>query len=198
MKKLRIAIFISGRGSNMKAIIEASKNPDFPAQIALVLSNNPKAKGIEYAISQHIPTAIVNHQDFRNYDNPREEFDKKIDQEIKKYEIDLICLAGFMRILSSWFVNKWQNKLINIHPSLLPEFKGAHAIKDAFAAKVKKTGCTVHYVTEQMDEGPIILQAEVEIKENDTIIDLEEKIHHQEHIIYPKAIEQICKKILEN
>lgn len=198
MKKLRIAIFISGRGSNMKAIIEASKDPDFPAQIVLVLSNNELAAGISYAKSQNIPTKVVNHQDFQKSHDPRLAFDKKVDQEISDFKIDLICLAGFMRILSGWFVKKWQGKLINIHPSLLPEFKGAKAIEDAFNANVQKTGCTVHFVNEKIDDGPIILQAEVEINKNDTIIDLENKIHHQEHIIYPKAIKIVCEEILRN
>ena len=190
MKKTKIAILISGRGSNMEAIVKACKNSDFPAQVVLVLSNKVDAQGLEFAKSAGIKTAFVDHKNFSS----REEFDKKVSEEIENSGAEIICLAGFMRLLSPWFVNRWFDRAINIHPSLLPEFKGADAVGDAIKAGAKKSGCTVHFVREEMDSGPIILQAEVPVFEGDTKEILAARILKEEHQIYPKALEIICEK----
>jgi phosphoribosylglycinamide formyltransferase 1 len=189
--KIKIAILISGRGSNLKALIEASKKADFPAEISLVISNKAEAKGLEIAENNNIKTTIINHKLFLN----RESFDKKISDIITENKCDLICLAGFMRILSADFIKKWQRKIINIHPSLLPEFKGANAVHDAINAKAKHSGCSVHYVTTEVDSGEIIAQEKVEIKDNDDIKSLSARILKKEHILYPRALEIACKNI---
>ncbi len=197
-KKIKIAILISGRGSNMKAIIEACEDQNFPAKVVLVLSNKDNAEGLEFAKTKQIPTAVIKHQDFKQNTDPRTAFDIAMDQEISKYGAELICLAGFMRLLSSYFVKKWQNRLINIHPSLLPDFKGANAVADALKAKANCSGCTVHYVVEEMDSGPIIEQARVKIKEDDNLEDLSNRILKFEHKIYPQAIKKICQNLINN
>ncbi len=200
IKKTKIAILISGRGSNMQALVKACEDKDFPAQVVLVLSNKSEAEGLKFAQEKGIKTAVVNHKDFviksdqNSTINSREEFDKKVSEEIEKSGAEFICLAGFMRLLSPWFVQRWFDKLINIHPSLLPEFKGADAVGDAIKAGAKKSRCTVHFVREEMDSGPIIIQSEVEILSNDTKETLAARILKEEHRIYPQAL----KKILFN
>lgn len=197
-KKTKIAILISGRGSNMQALVEACKNPEFPAEVVLVLSNKSDAKGLEFAKSRGIKTSVIEYQNFsqkifpnKSKEELREDFDKKMAAEIENSSAEIICLAGFMRLLSSWFVNHFFNRIINIHPSLLPEFKGADAVGDAIKAGVKKSGCTVHFVREEMDSGPIILQAEVDVLINDSKETLAARILKEEHLIYPKALKKI-------
>jgi phosphoribosylglycinamide formyltransferase-1 len=193
-KKTKIAILISGRGSNMQALAAACDLPDFPAEVVLILSNKADAAGLDFARKKNIKTAVIDHKKFAAAQNPREEFDKEMSAEIEKSGAQFICLAGFMRLLSPWFVNRWFNRLINIHPSLLPEFKGADAVGDAIKAGAKKSGCTVHFVREEMDCGPVILQAAVNVSSNDTKETLAAKILKEEHKIYPLAL----KKILQN
>ena len=195
-KKVRVAILISGRGSNMKALVEACEKPNFPAQIVLVLSNKSDAQGLDFAKIKGIKTAVINHKNFINTQNPREEFDKKMSQIIEDHNVELICLAGFMRLLSAWFVNHWFDRLINIHPSLLPDFKGADAVGDAIKAKAKISGCTTHFVREEMDSGPIIMQAEVKVFDDDTKETLAARILQEEHKIYPLTLEKIAKKFI--
>lgn len=190
-KKVKVAVLISGRGSNMQALVRACETDNFPAEIILVLSNKSDALGLEFAKSKSIKTAFINHKDFSS----REDFDKKMHEELEKSGAEIICLAGFMRLLSPWFVNQWYDRLINIHPSLLPEFKGADAVGDAIKAKAKKSGCTVHFVRKEMDSGPIIKQAEVLIDQDDTKETLAAKILKKEHEIYPAALKEICEKI---
>ena len=185
-KKTKIAILISGRGSNMKALVEAAKALDFPAEIALVLSNKSDALGLQYAKSQGIKTTFIDHKKF----NSRQEFDQEVSKEIENAGCEFICLAGFMRLLSPWIVQKWMGKMINIHPSLLPEFKGADAVGDAIKAGAKKSGCTVHFVHEEMDAGPIIMQAQVDVLEGDDKESLAAKILIEEHKIYPLALKK--------
>lgn len=195
-KKTKVAILISGRGSNMRALLEACQNKNFPAEIVLVLSNKENAAGLEFAKSQGITTKFIDHKSVSDELSPekkREEFDKKVSTEIEKSGAEIICLAGFMRLLSHWFVQRWFNKTINIHPSLLPEFKGADAVGDAIKAGAKKSGCTVHFVREEMDSGPIILQAEVPVLEGDTKEILAARILEQEHKIYPRALKIVCE-----
>jgi phosphoribosylglycinamide formyltransferase-1 len=196
-RKIRVAILISSRGSNMQKLIEACQKPDFPAEIIVVGSNNSNALGLEYAKSKSINTFIIESKNFTKFENSREEFDKALDHEILKYDVEIICLAGFMRILSEWFVDKWHNKIINIHPSLLPDFKGAHAVKDALNAQVKISGCTTHFVSHEMDAGPIIMQSQVQVNDDDNLETLSQKILIKEHEIYPLTLEKICNKILE-
>jgi phosphoribosylglycinamide formyltransferase-1 len=186
-KKTRVAILISGRGSNMQAIVRACEHPYFPAEVVLILSNKIDAAGLEFAKSKKIKTAFVNHRDYVS----REEFDKRMNEEIEKSGAEIICLAGFMRLLSPWFVNRWLDKLINIHPSLLPEFKGANAVGDAIKAGVKVSGCTVHFVREEMDCGPVILQSHVEVEPHDTKDTLATRILKQEHKLYPEALKKV-------
>jgi len=188
VKKIKTAILISGRGSNMQALVSACEDKDFPAEIVLVLSNKKSAAGLEFASQRKIPTAIVEHKNF----STREEFDQEVSKRIEKSGAEMICLAGFMRLLSAWFVKRWFNQLINIHPSLLPEFKGADAVGDALKAGAKISGCTVHFVREEMDSGPIILQASVPILEGDNKETLAARILEQEHKIYPKALQIVA------
>ena len=190
-KKIKVAVLISGRGSNMQALVNACEHPDFPAEIVVVASNKKDAPGLEFARLKKIPTVFVDHKSFSS----REEFDQKMSEEITKFGAEVICLAGFMRLLSPWFVNRWFDCLINIHPSLLPEFKGADAVSDAIKAGAKISGCTVHFVREEMDSGPIILQAKVDIFADDSKETLAARILKEEHRIYPQALKILCQKI---
>ncbi len=197
-EKIKVAILISGRGSNMQKLIEACENPNFPAEIIVIGTNKSDALGLEYAKSKSIKTFVIEHKNFAKFENPREEFDKVLHQEIIKYDVEIICLAGFMRLLSKWFVDKWQNKIINIHPSLLPDFKGANAVEDALKSGAKISGCTTHFVSVEMDDGPIIMQAQVPVSPDDNIETLSQKILIKEHEIYPLTLKKVCNKILEN
>ncbi len=192
MRKARVAVLISGNGSNLQALIDASQNTNYPAEICLVISNKANAFGLERAKKAAIPTCILNHNDYVS----RETFDQAINKQLQEHAIDIVCLAGFMRLLTPDFVNQWQQRMINIHPSLLPAFKGAHAIRDALEAGAKETGCTVHYVIPEMDAGPIIGQASVPILPNDTEDSLAERIHSEEHKLYPQALKQVIEKNL--
>lgn len=189
MAKKRVAVLISGYGGNLQALIDACRDDDYPAEIVLVVSNKADAYGLERAKKNNIPALFINHKDFKT----REEFDNEIHKKLLEYNVEIVCLAGFMRLLSAEFVNKWQGRMINIHPSLLPEFKGANAVEDAFNAGAKKTGCTVHYVIPEMDAGEIIVQREVDILPDDTVAKLYEKIHKQEHLAYPEALKLISE-----
>jgi phosphoribosylglycinamide formyltransferase-1 len=203
-EKIKVAILISGRGSNMMALIKACEQKNFPAKIVLVLSNKIDAIGLKLAKEMGIKTAIIENKNFSRTNFPnlsleelRKNFDQKINEEIEKSEAQLVCLAGFMRLLSEWFVERWFNRLINIHPSLLPNFKGSDAIGDAIKAKAKKSGCTVHLVRKEMDSGPIIMQAEVLVFEDDTKETLAERILCEEHRIYPESLKLVCQKIIK-
>ena len=191
VRKIKIAVLISGRGSNLKALIKATQENDFPAEISLVISNKKEAKGLEIAKEHNIKTAIIDHKLFSD----RKSFDQEIDKIINENNCQIICLAGFMRILSGEFTQKWHGKMINIHPSLLPEFKGGNAVKDAINAKAEYSGCTVHYVTTEVDSGEIILQEKVIIDENDNIDSLAAKILEKEHKIYPQALKIVCNNL---
>lgn len=184
MSKKRIGVLISGNGSNLQALIDACANPDFPAEIALVIANKPDAYGLTRAKNAGIPAHVLNHKDYSG----REAFDAAMHQLLQLHLVDVVCLAGFMRLLSEGFVRDWHNKLLNIHPSLLPSFKGAHAIRDALAAGVKITGCTVHFVRAEMDAGPIITQAAVAVLPQDTQESLAARVLEQEHRCYVQAL----------
>jgi len=185
-----IAILISGRGSNMRALIEAASQAEFPAEISLVLSNKPQALGLEYAQSHKIPTDVIDHRRFE----VRETVEQALDDVLQKAKIDLICLAGFMRVLTPWFITRWQGKLINIHPALLPSYKGLHTHERALADGVKIHGCTVHHVVPEVDAGPIIAQAAVPVLENDTAETLGARVLAAEHKLYPLALMKYLTK----
>tara|TARA_B100000029_G_scaffold442029_1_gene460193 strand:+ start:35 stop:616 length:582 start_codon:yes stop_codon:yes gene_type:complete len=185
----KIGILISGKGSNMLNIIKACQSNKLESDVKLVISNKLKAEGIEKAKKRKIKTEVILKSDFKK----KEGFEKAIDFELKKKKINLICLAGFMTILSHRFVRDWKNKIINIHPSLLPSFKGLNAQSQAYKYGVKYTGCSVHYVDEGIDSGEIIDQEVVKILEKDTIKSITRKILMKEHILYINAIKHLEK-----
>lgn len=174
----------------MQALVKASQAEDFPAEIVTVLSNNPDAAGLDFAKDHNIPTEVINHRDFEN----REDFDQAISDYLESKQIDLICLAGFMRLLTPEFVNRWRDRIINIHPSLLPAFKGLHVHERAIESGTRFTGCTVHIVRPEMDDGPIIAQAVVPILQDDTPETLAARILVQEHKIYPAALKLMAER----
>jgi len=187
--QLNLAVLISGSGTNLQALIDACADADYPAQISLVISNKENAGGLDRAKKSGIPTLVIRHTDF----NERDEFDKALTDALESAKANLICLAGFMRILGVNFVNHWRGRLVNIHPSLLPAFKGLHTHKRALEAGVRIAGCTVHYVCTEVDVGPIIAQAAVPIMPNDTEECLAERVLEQEHRLYPLAVELIAR-----
>lgn len=187
--RLRAAILISGRGSNMQALIEDCAKADSPAEIALVISNKADAGGLAWARAAGIATDVVSHRAFAD----RAAFDAEIDAKLRAAGIQLVCLAGFMRILSDEFVAAWRDRMINIHPSLLPSFRGLDTHARALAAGVPLHGCTVHFVRPEMDTGPIILQAAVPVEATDTPDSLAARVLLAEHRIYPQALRWIAE-----
>ncbi|HXY57943.1 MAG TPA: phosphoribosylglycinamide formyltransferase [Methylocystis sp.] len=188
MRRLRTAVLISGRGSNMEALIASAADPDFPAEIALVLSNRAEAQGLIHAKSRGIATAAVDHKIFAG----REEFERSMQLVLEAHRIEFICLAGFLRLLTPWFIGRWAGKMLNIHPALLPAYRGLHTHERALADGVKIHGCTVHFVVPQMDEGPIVAQAAVPVLDGDTPETLAERVLEQEHRIYPLALRLVA------
>lgn len=184
MRKKRIAILLSGRGSNFEAIYRAINEGKIDAEIGIVISNKEDARGLLRAKEFGLETLFLNPKEFSS----REEYDLKLAEEIEKRDIDLICLAGWMRILTPSFVQKFRNRIMNIHPALLPSFPGLEAQKQALEYGVRFSGCTVHFVNEEVDAGPIILQAVVPVFQNDTVETLSERILKEEHRIYPEAV----------
>ncbi len=186
----KVVVLISGGGTNLQAIIDACKNTDYPAKIVAVLSNKANAYGLIRAQQAEIPTDIISHKNFSN----REQYDKALISKIDIYDADLIVLAGFMRILSPGFVQHFEGKLLNIHPSLLPKYQGLNTHQRAIDAGDKEHGVSVHFVTEELDGGPVILQAKVPIFDGDTIENLSARIHQQEHRIYPLVVKWFCSQ----
>lgn len=189
MKK-RVAILISGRGTNMTALIEAAKADDYPAEITLVVSNRPDAPGLARARGAGVTTAVVDHTPFGE---DREAFERALDGELRAQRIDLVCLAGFMRLLTPWFVARWTGRMLNIHPSLLPEFKGLHTHRRALEAGAQRHGATVHFVVPEVDAGPIVAQDSVAVREGDTEETLAERVLEVEHRIYPRALRAVAE-----
>ena len=188
--KTRLAVFVSGSGSNLQAIIDAN----IPTvEVALVFSNNPNAYAIERINKYGISSLVIDHTGYSS----REDYEKEVLRLIEPYKVDLIALAGFMRILSPYFVSRFKNRIMNLHPALLPAFAGINSVKRALEYGVKYTGCTVHFVDEGVDTGPIILQSVVPIFENDTEDSLLERIHEEEHRIYPEAIRLFSERKLK-
>ena len=183
MKK-RVGILISGRGSNMVSLIAAAQAHDYPAEIACVLSNRPEAEGLKKAQAAGVSTRAVDHKSFSG----REAFETELDAALKSFNVDLVACAGFMRLMTATFVERWRDRMLNIHPSLLPAFKGLDTHARALDAGVKLTGCTVHIVRPQMDDGPIIAQAAVPVLEADTAETLAARVLGAEHELYPHAL----------
>jgi len=190
MDRKRVAILISGRGSNMTALIGAAKADDYPATIALVVSNRPDAAGLARARAEGIRTAVVDHAAFGE---DRHAFERALDGELEAQHIEIICLAGFMRLLTPWFVDRWRGRLLNIHPSLLPQFKGLHTHRRALAAGVREHGATVHFVVPEMDAGPIVAQDTVPVRDGDTESTLAARVLEVEHRLYPRALRAVAE-----
>jgi phosphoribosylglycinamide formyltransferase 1 len=187
--RVRTAVLVSGRGSNLKTLISACAAPSFPAEIVLVISNSPAAPAVGYAESAGIRAQIIPHSDF----DGRGEFDAALHSALCEANIQLVCLAGFMRILSAGFVQKWEGRMINIHPSLLPSFKGSRVHERAIEAGVRISGCTVHYVTPETDSGPPIAQAAVAVHPGDTPEALASRVLEAEHRLFPLNLKMVAE-----
>jgi phosphoribosylglycinamide formyltransferase 1 len=185
----RVAVLISGRGSNMAALVEAAKAPDYPAEIVLVASNKPEAEGLTFARTRGVATFAISHKGFAD----RETYDRMMHQKLTENGIELVALAGFMRVLSPWFCREWEGRLINIHPSLLPDFKGVDTHRRALDSGMSEHGCTVHFVTPELDDGPMILQARVPVLPGDDEHTLAARVLKEEHRIYPLALAKVAR-----
>lgn len=186
MIKKAVAVLISGNGSNLQSLIDACEKPDFPARIVLVISNKDESYGLKRAEKAKIPTTIIRHKDYPD----RDSFDAELHKAITGSKAEYVCLAGFMRLLTASFVDKWQGRMLNIHPALLPSFKGMNTHERAIEAGVRIHGATVHYVIAEMDSGPIIMQAAVPVAANDTTDTLGKRVLEAEHLIYPLALQK--------
>jgi phosphoribosylglycinamide formyltransferase 1 len=184
IRRKRTAVLISGRGSNMRALVERARDPSYPAEIVLILSNRPDAAGLGFAAENKIACAVTDHKIYAG----REEFERSMQVLLELHRVELICLAGFMRMLTPWFVGQWPGRLLNIHPALLPAYRGLDTHARALADGVKIHGCTVHFVVPAMDEGPIIAQAAVAVLDSDTPDSLAARVLLEERIIYPAAL----------
>jgi phosphoribosylglycinamide formyltransferase 1 len=186
----RVAVLISGHGSNLGALIEAAKDRSYPAEIALVLSNRPDATGLARAHAEGIATVFVDHTSFGK---DREAFERAVQAQLDVHRIDIVCLAGFMRLLTPWLVARWSGRMLNIHPALLPQLKGLHTHRRALAAGLRQHGATVHFVVPAMDSGPIVAQERVPVCEGDTEETLAERVLAVEHRIYPQALRAVAE-----
>ena len=188
-RKVRCAVLISGRGSNLAALVAACRAPEFPAAIVLAISNVESAEGLRHADEAGIPTRVISHS---NHDS-REAFDDAINGTLREHEVSLVCEAGFMRIHSDKFVRLWEGRLINIHPSLLPAFKGTRVHQQVLDAGVRVSGCTVHFIVPEVDSGPIIAQAAVPVQIGDTVGSLSSRVLEAEHKLYPEALRLVAE-----
>lgn len=191
MRKVRTAVLISGSGSNMVALTEAAQAEDYPAEIILVISNVPTAAGLAKAESLGVTAMAIDHTEIKS----RKKFDMALDAVLQEAGAELICCAGFMRVLTPWFCKRWTGKLLNIHPSLLPKYKGLHTHRRALEAGDAIHGCTVHYVTEELDGGDIILQHEIDIGADDTPESLAARLLPIEHKLYSEAVPLVCESL---
>jgi len=192
MRKIRTTVLISGRGSNMVALTKAAQDNDYPAEVTLVISNIPGAAGLEKAEDLGVKAIAIDHKKFAS----RRKFEMALDEALKEAQIELVCCAGFMRVLTPWFVSRWENRLLNIHPSLLPKYKGLNTHQRALDAGDKQHGCTVHYVTAELDGGDAIAQDMIDIQANDTAETLAQRLLPLEQALYPKALRKIADKML--
>lgn len=193
MAKLRVGVLISGRGSNMAALVRAAWDEDYPAEIACVISNVADAPGVKIARDAGIATAVISHGDYPD----RETFERAVSAELEKHNVRLVALAGFMRVLSPWLPHRWEGRIVNIHPSLLPSFKGLDAQQKALDANARITGCTVHFVSPDIDGGPTIAQAAVPVLAGDTADRLAARILRQEHRLYPMVVRWFAEGRIE-
>ena len=197
MARVKTAVLLSGRGSNLQALIDAAASPEFPAEIVRVVSNVPGAGGLERAAQAGIATATIDHRNFED----RETFEDALQAALEADEVELVCLAGFMRLLTKDFVDRWHDRMINIHPSLLPSYKGLHTHERVLEDGVRFTGCTVHFVRAEMDAGPIIVQATVAVHADDDADTLAARVLTAEHRCYPLALELVAggrTRVVEN
>jgi phosphoribosylglycinamide formyltransferase 1 len=190
MVKKRVAVLISGRGSNMAALIEAAKTDDYPAEIALVVSNRADAAGLGHARGHGVATALIDHREFGE---DREAFERALDEILRANRIEIVCLAGFMRVLTPWFVARWSGRLLNIHPALLPHFKGLDTHRRAIAAGAKRHGATVHFVVAEIDAGPVVAQEAIDVRNDDTEAALAKRVLEVEHRLYPRALREVAE-----
>jgi len=191
MRKVRTAVLISGRGSNMAALAKASQALDYPAEIVLVISNVPDAPGLQKAEALGVTAMAIDHTKFPS----RRKFEIVLDAVLREADAELICCAGFMRVLTPWFCRRWTGRILNIHPSLLPKYKGLHTHRRALDAGDTKHGCTVHYVTEELDGGDIILQQDIDILPGDTAETLASRVLPLEQTLYPQALRTIAQQL---
>lgn len=189
MKKMRLGVLISGRGSNLQALINACNDPNYPAEIAVVVSNRSDAKGIDVALDAGIPTSIVDNTKY----SAGTQFEDILNQTLLLHRVDLVVLAGFMKVLSAHFLNNWPNRVINIHPSLLPKYKGLHIHERVLQAKEITTGATVHWVTPELDGGPIIASTPVTVMDNDSVQTLADRVLEAEHVLLPLIVKVIAE-----
>lgn len=191
MRRKRVGILISGRGSNMRALMEAARDPAYPAEIVHVVSNKPEAPGLNYAAAQGISTHVLASKGFAS----REAYDAALTAHLKAQELDIICCAGFMRILTPVLINDWQGRILNIHPSLLPLYKGLHTHERALADGATRHGATVHFVTAELDGGPVVEQAEVPVLPGDTPDSLAARVLTVEHPLYVRALARVASSL---
>lgn len=191
MRKARTGVLISGRGSNMTALVDAARDPAFPAEIVCVVSNKADAKGLDFAAANGIAAKVIDHKAFAT----REEFEAALDAYLRSMNVEIVVLAGFMRVLTASFIAGWEGRMLNIHPSLLPAYKGLHTHERALADGATKHGCTVHLVTPELDAGPILLQAEVPVLAGDTPDLLAARVLEHEHRIYPEALAMLATRL---
>lgn len=190
MTRLKTAVLISGRGSNMVSLLRAAQDPDYPADIQLVISNRPKADGLRKADAAGVTAIAIDHKEFDN----RAAFERDLDAVLRAHAIEFIACAGFMRVLTDWFVSRWDKRMVNIHPSLLPKYKGLHTHKRAIEAGDQEAGATVHWVVTEVDGGDIIDQARVRVDSDETPDSLADKVLDQELILYPRALKKAALK----
>lgn len=191
MRKARTAVLISGRGSNMMALVEAARDPAFPAEIACVVSNRADARGLDFAAAHGIPAKVIDHKAY----GTREAFEAALDGYLRSMQAEIIALAGFMRVLTAGFISGWEGRMINIHPSLLPAYKGLHTHERALADGAKLHGCSVHLVTPELDGGPVLMQAEVPVLPGDTPESLAARVLIEEHKLYPRALAMLAERL---
>jgi phosphoribosylglycinamide formyltransferase-1 len=184
----RVGILISGGGSNMAALIDATRDPAYPAEVVVVISNRPAAGGLERAAAAGVPTVVIDHRGHPD----RRSFEEAMQAVLEAHGVELVVLAGFMRLLTPWFIERWPDRMLNIHPALLPSYRGLHTHARALADGVKLAGCTVHFVRPEMDVGPIVVQAAVPVLDDDTADDLAARVLVQEHRIYPLALARVA------
>ena len=191
MDRVKTAVLISGSGTNLQALIDAAADSSYPAVITLVISNIANAYGLKRAQKAGIATAVISHKEYPT----REAFDETLHQCLSDNGIEIVCLAGFMRILGAGIVKQWEGRMLNIHPSLLPRYKGVDAQKQALEDGATRSGCSVHYVTADLDAGPVIVQREVPVQPHDTVATLSERILAQEHVAYPQALAEVARSL---